>query len=202
MSVLRGIMEKADRRAYRTLTFVRHFWNRKFLFLTMTFAKVEEHPHRKLARLLAHLRKKRGIQYFAVRTGEGVNGCVFHLALVSKYIHHTEIRTVWEHLTGAWNIHISFEREWNAFVQEMTRQYHVAKYSNSKGLFPAGSQIALNRLSRDFRSNVRIIAYRQFAARCRLNNGDVDKAYYQTSTCIRQFHGRCSDIKTHMETCL
>ena len=202
MSVLRGVMEKADRRAYRNLTFARHFWNRKFLFLTMTFASVEEHPHRKLARFLAHFRKKRGIEYFAVRTGEGRNGCVFHLSLVSKYIHHIEIRNVWEHLTGAWNIHISFEREWNAFVQEMTRQYHVIKYSNSKGLYPKGSQAALDRLSRDFRGNVRVLAYRQFAARCRLDNGDVDVAYLQTSTCIRQFYGRCCDIKTRQEFCL
>jgi hypothetical protein len=116
MSVLRAIMEKADRRAYRNLTFARHFWNRKFLFLTMTFARMEKHPHRKLARFLAHIRKKRGIEYFAVRTGEGAHGSVFHLALVSKYIHHTEIRKVWEHLTGAWNIHISYEREWDSFV--------------------------------------------------------------------------------------
>jgi hypothetical protein len=195
-------MVKADRRAYRNLTFARHFWNRKFLFLTMTFAKVEEHPHRKLARLLAHLRKKRGIQYFAVRTKEGANRNVFHLALASKYIHHSEIRKVWKHLTGAWNIHISFEREWNAFVREMTRQYHVAKYSNSKGLLPLGSRNALNRLSRDFRGNIRLIAYRQFAARCRVDNGDVEKAYLKTSMCIRQFHGRYCDIKTHLETCL
>jgi hypothetical protein len=202
MSALRAIMEKVDRRAYRNLTFARHFWNIKFLFLTMTFARMEEHPHRKLARLLAHLRKKRGIEYFAVRTGEGAHGSVFQLALVSKYIHHTEIRKLWERLTGAWNIHISYEREWSSFVQEMTRQYHVIKYSNSKGLFPKGSQLALDRLSKHFHGNIRILAYRQFAARCRLNNGDVEKAYYQTCTCIRQFHGRCSIIKNRLEICL
>ena len=87
----------------------------------------------------------------------------------------------------------------NAFAQEMTRQYHVVKYSHSKALFPKGSQKALNRLSRNFRGNVRVLAYRQFASRCRLNEGDVEKAYYQTSTCIRQFRGRYCDVKTRME---
>jgi hypothetical protein len=84
----------------------------------------------------------------------------------------------------------------------MTRQYHVIRYSHSKGLFPKGSRPTLDRLSRDFRGRVRLLAFRQFAARCRINNGDVEKAYYQTSTCIRQFHGRCSDIKTNLEYCL
>jgi hypothetical protein len=148
---------------------------------------------RKLARLLLWLRKKHKIEYLAVRTGEG-NG-VYHLALVSGYIHRTEIKKKWEQLTGAWSVHISMERSFPAFVAEMTGQQETMRYSRSKNFVPKGSPAALESLRTSVSRINRIRAYKQLAMRVR-GTENIEESRYRTIQCVERFYGSYSDLKT------
>jgi len=147
--------------------------------------------------LLRYLRKITDLEYLAVRTGEG-NG-VYHICLVSAYIDQALIREKWELLTGAYRVNISRERSIHHLVNEMTKQKAVARYSKSQGFVPIGTQQALNALAYHFTGRLRLLAYSQFAARCRLFKGDCDKAFTVTMDCCNHsIIGLCSDLKTRL----
>ena len=184
MSELRGFRNGRDARAYRTLMFAKAYFGRPFRFVTLTSSHKIPKFSRKLKRLLVHLRKLHFIEYFAVRTSEG-NG-VYHLALISHYIDHQEIRRRWESLTGAWSIHISLLKDERAFVQEMTGQKGVMRYSMSRGFLPKGVQRALRRLRREVQPWQRVISYKMLARRLKRNGGDLVKALYFTLECMSQ----------------
>jgi hypothetical protein len=199
MSDLRLHRTKADKNAARLLIFSRQWNNQKFLFLTLTFTKDVGDPVRKLEFLLRHLRKKERIEYFAIRTTEG-NGAVFHLALVSKYIHHTEIRKRWKALTGAWNINIQYERDLKGFVSELTGQYGAARYSYSQDFVPKGTVSHLNWIKNNTCFQNRFKGYRMFCVRLK-KHGNPLKAREETVTCLERIIGRCSSIYTEKEEC-
>ena len=184
MSETRGFRNGQDARAYRTLKFAKVYFGRPFRFVTLTSVRHIPNFSRKLKRLLAHLRKFYFIEYFAVRTSEG-NG-VYHLALISHYIDHKEIRRRWESLTGAWSIHISLEKDEKAFVNEMTGQKGVMRYSMSRGFVPKGVQKALKALRKQVQPWQRVIAYKMLARRLKCNGGDLAKAFYITRECMSQ----------------
>jgi hypothetical protein len=184
LSELRGFRNKNDARAYRALMFAKTYFNRPFKFLTLTSAKEIKHYNRKLHRLLVHLRKNHKIEYYAVRTSEGRG--VYHLALISHYIDHNEIRRLWESLTGAWSIHISLERNERDFVKEMTGQKGVLRYSMSRGFLPKGIQKALNALRKEVMPFQRVRAYKMLARRLKACNGDLERAFMITRECMSQ----------------
>jgi len=193
MSELRHLRTKRDRHVFRLLQFARAYHGKPFLFLTLTTSKPLPNLDRKLARLLLWLRQKHQIEYLAVRTGEG-NG-VYHLALVSGYIHRTKIKKKWEKLTGAWNVHISMERSFPAFVAEMTGQRDTMRYSRSKNFVPKGSPEALEDLRRQVAYINRVRAYKQLARRLRKTK-NLEESKYRTIQCVERFYGSYSDIKT------
>lgn len=195
MSDLRGMNTKKDASAFRLLQFARLYHGKPFLFLTLTTSKPIPHLARKLQRLLFWLRQKHQIAYLAVRTNEG-NG-VYHLALVSAYIHRTLIKKKWEKLTGAHQVHISLERSFPAFVKEMTSQKHTAYYSRSKNFVPKGTQEGLERLRRNVARCNRVRAYKQFARRLRASE-NMDDSLWKTERCVERFYGTCSDLKTKL----
>jgi len=184
LSELRGFRNKNDARSYRALMFAKTYFDRPFKFLTLTSVKEIKHYNRKLKRLLAHLRKTHKIEYYAVRTSEGRG--VYHLALISQYIDHKEISRLWQSLTGAWNIHISLERNERDFVQEMTGQKGVMRYSMSRGFLPNGIQKVLNALRKDVQPFQRVRAYKMLARRLRASNGDLSRAFLMTRECMSQ----------------
>jgi hypothetical protein len=188
-------MSNKDRHQDRKLRFAKEYWKKPFRFVTLTTVERDENLDRKFTRLIAHLRKKHILEYQAVRTDEG-NG-VFHVAVVSNYIPYAEIKEAWERLTGAWNVHISLEKNFTAFRKEMTHQYAVARYSHSEGFVPKGVDAYLDRLKSHFQPMHRAPAYRQFARRCRLYDDDVERAFFDTLLCLSHSTlGWCSDLRT------
>jgi hypothetical protein len=195
MSDLRRYMDKKDRHQDSLLRWARVYWKKPLKFMTLTTAKEEKFLDRKFKRLISYLRRKYIIEYLAVRTDEG-NG-VFHVALVSNYIPQKEIKEAWERLTGAWNVHISLEKNFTSFRKEMTHQYAVARYSHSSGFIPQGVPAYLDRLKSHFVAGHRVPAYNQFARRCRLYDDDVERAFFDTLLCLSHSTlGWCSDLRT------
>jgi hypothetical protein len=164
--------------------FAKTYFNRPFKFLTLTSVKEHKNYNRKLHRLLARLRKVHKIEYLAVRTSEGRG--VYHLALISNFIDQKEISRLWQSLTGAWNVHISLERDERDFVREMTGQKGVLRYSMSRGFLPGGIQKALNALRKEVQPFQRVRAYKMLARRLRASNGDLSRALYMTRECMSQ----------------
>lgn len=193
MSELRHLRTKRDRHVFRLLQFARAYHGKPFLFLTLTTSKPIPNLPQKLKILLLWLRQKHDIEYLAVRTGEG-NG-VYHLALVSGYIHRTKIKKKWEQLTGAWNVHISMERSFPAFVAEMTGQQDTMRYSRSKNFVPKGSPEALERLRRQVAYINRVRSYKQLARRIKASE-NIEESVYRTIQCVERFYGSHSDLKT------
>jgi len=185
---------------YRIILFAREYYAQPLKFLTLTFPPGAENHRIALQQLMEFLRKMFTLEYLAVRTGEG-NG-VYHICLVSPFIDQALIREKWESLTGAYRVNISKEKSISSLVREMTRQQDTMRYSMSRKFLPQGSIHALDRLSKEFRGNVRIKSYGMLARRLRFARGDIIRAYYRTAVCMRQLNGRCSDIRSHQEYCL
>jgi hypothetical protein len=197
MSELRPFRTKKDKNASRVLLFAKHWHGQKFLFLTLTFTKDVSNCVRKLEFLLRHLRKKQSLEYFCVRTTEG-NGAVFHLGLISKFIPYLKIRELWRKLTGAWNISVSYERNFKGLVGELTGQYGVARYSYSKGLIPTGTIAHLDWIKKNLAFCNRFKGYKMFCIRLK-KHGDPYLAREETVSCLEKITGRCSSLYTEKE---
>jgi hypothetical protein len=141
------------------------------------------------------LRKVFGaFHYMAVRTDEGRG--VFHLAVVSDYLPWKEIKARWLAITGADRIHISYERDFQALLEEMTRQNQTRRYSYSQGFVPDGSRKAIEALSRHFDGRLRYKALKHLARRWKQPD-----ALARTITCIERGPGpgRYSDLASRQE---
>jgi len=197
LSELRLIRTSRDAAAYRKLMFARYYHGVPLKFLTLTFKEsLEEefgkrNPYKlKLQALMNHLREKYEIEYLAVETKEG--NTVFHLALICGFIHHSKIRHWWCENTGAWNVHISREKNLPAFLSEMTGQKETVRYSTSRNFVPKGTTVAIQRLKCHFSGKHLTNASKMLARR--LKNVPMETALYQTRCCIERGYGAYSDI--------
>jgi len=197
LSELRLIRNSRDATAYRKLMLARYFHNTPLKFLTLTFKdKLPEgdkkrNPYKlKLQALMSFLREKYDIEYLAVETREG--NAVFHLALVCGFIHHSKIREWWRENTGAWNVHISREKNLPAFLSEMTGQQETMRYSMSRNFIPKGSIGGLTHLKSYFTGKSLNRACIMYARR--LKFVPLEIALYQTVKCIERGFGTYSDL--------
>lgn len=199
LSELRLIRTSRDAAAYRKLMLARYYHGQPLKFLTLTFKDELEgdgkrNPYKmKLQALMLALRNKgHDIEYLATETAEGNR--VFHLALICGFIHHTKIRQWWQENTGAWNVHISREKNLPAFLSEMTGQQKTMRYSMSRNFLPKGAYSALPRLKYHFAGKVLNRACVMFARR--LKSVSVETALLQTRECINRGYGSYSDLRT------
>jgi len=197
LSELRLIRTQRDATAYRKLMLARYYHGVQLKFLTLTFKdELEDHKKRnpykmKLQALMFTLRNQGyDIEYLAVETAEGKH--VFHLALISDFIHHSKIREWWQNNTGAWNVHISREKNLPAFLSEMTGQKETVRYSMSRDFIPKGSIDGLNRLKQHFWGKYLNRACMMYARR--LKSVPIAIAVEQTIRCIERGYGTCSDL--------
>ena len=88
--------------------------------------------------LKSFLRRKMGsIAYFGCRTGEG--GGVVHFVYEGKSVRYKELSNYWREISGYWNVHISRVRNYQAMVNELTRQYQKIRYFHSHNWLPKSS---------------------------------------------------------------
>ena len=86
-------------------------------------------------KLKLFLRRKMGtIAYFGCRTREG--GGVVHFVYEGKSVRYQELRDYWKEISGFWNVHISRVRNYQAMVNELTRQYKKIRYFHSRNWLP------------------------------------------------------------------
>jgi len=199
VSDLRLIRTPSDARAYRKLMLARHYHDQPLKFLTLTFKEVppkttKNNPYKLLLKHLIQYLDRQGysIEYLAVQTNEG-NG-VFHLAIISDYIHHSRIRSWWLEHTGAFNIHISQEKNLPSFLSEMTGQQHTLRYSMSRNFIPKGSLTYLESMKTYFTGKTLNRACVQYAKRLRTSS--PDQAFERTCRCIERGYGVCSLLTT------
>jgi hypothetical protein len=165
-------------------------------FLTLTSKNVRGDVFsRDLEHLIEDLRAVYGsLEYMATRTDEGRG--VYHLALVSDYLPWATVKTRWQAITGASRVHISFERDFHAILEEMTRQQETRRYSFSRGFLPDGSRDAIEAICRQFTGKIRYQAIKQLARRWK-----APAALIRTQACVERGPGpgRYSDIRTRQE---
>jgi len=198
LSELRLIRTQRDATAYRKLMLARYYHATQLKFLTLTFKDKlledgKNNPYKlKLKALMLFLRQKHDIEYLAVETREG--NAVFHLALICGFIHHTKIREWWRENTGAWNVHISREKNLPAFLSEMTGQQETMRYSMSRNFIPKGSIRGLARLKYHFSGKDLNRACIMYARR--LKSVPLEIAVDQTVKCIERGVGTYSDLRS------
>lgn len=157
MSVLRQFITKRDKRAYGTiLRGTLYHKDTKQRFFTFTLPLGYEKSLRRLAlqHIMRWLRKNFGeAEYFSIETDEG-NG-VFHLIVASeRFIPFKQLQDAWKKLTGAHRVNIKLiEQESEGvpvqkFLQEMTRQFHAVRYTQSRGWLKPGTNKVHSRLWR------------------------------------------------------
>lgn len=201
LSELRLIRTQRDATAYRKLMLARYYHATQLKFLTLTFKeKLQEdgknNPYKmKLKALMLFLRQKHDIEYLAVETREG--NAVFHLALVCGFIHHSKIREWWRENTGAWNVHISREKNLPAFLSEMTGQQETMRYSMSRNFIPKGSIGGLARLKYYFSGKSLNRACVMYARR--LKSVPLEIAVDQTIKCVERGYGTYSDLRSRKQ---
>jgi len=130
----------------------------------------------------------------AVRTDEGRG--VYHLAVISEYLPWKDIKARWQALTGAFGVTISYERDFMALLEEMTRQNQKRRYSYSQGFLPSGARPAIEAICRHFDGALRFKALKMLARRWKRPD-----ALARTIACIERGPGpgRYCDIVTHQE---
>lgn len=157
MSVLRGFVTKRDKRAYGTiLRGALYHRDTKMRFFTFTLPMGFERAMRRFAlqSIMAWLRKNFGeAEYFSIETDEG-NG-VFHLIVASqRFVPFKALQDAWKARTGAHRVNIKLiEMEFEGLpvqkiLQEMTRQYHPVRYTQSRGWLKSGTREVHTRLWR------------------------------------------------------
>ena len=98
----------------------------------LDYVAVPRYNRRLIPGLIRILRKKYGeIEYFAVRTNEGIG--VYHMVMMAPYIYHKVLRGIWFDLTGYWSVCITEVDNFRGVVNEMTRQHKRVRYQRSKG---------------------------------------------------------------------
>jgi len=202
LSDLRLIRNQRDATAYRKLMLARYYHGVQLKFLTLTFKDEiqgdgKRNPYKmKLQALMLALRNKgHDIEYLATETAEGNR--VFHLALICGFIHHSKIREWWRENTGAWNVHISREKNLPAFLSEMTGQQETMRYSMSRNFVPKGSIGGLARLKYYFSGKSLNRACVMYARR--LKSVPLETAVEQTVKCIERGYGTYSDLLSHRQ---
>lgn len=157
MSVLREYVSKRDKRAYGTiLRGALYHRDKKLRFLTFTLPMGFEKSQRRfvLRNIMSWLRSNYGeAEYFSIETDEG-NG-VFHIILANKkFIPFKALQDSWKKKTGAYRVNIKLiEQESEGvpvqkFLQEMTRQFHAVRYTQSRGWLKPGTRDVHTRLWR------------------------------------------------------
>lgn len=192
---MRPVLTSDDALARRRLVFARHYHGVPLRFLTLTSRVPRRDFARDLQHLVEYLRIVFGsLEYQAVRTDEGRG--VYHLAVVSAYLPWREIKARWKALTGADRVSISYERDFKALLDEMTRQQQARHYSRSRGFLPDGSRQAIDVVFRHFPGKLGYRAVRMLALRWRAQD-----ALVRTLSCIERGPGpgRFSDIRSRQE---
>lgn len=111
------------------------------------------------------LQRNGDVEYMATHTDEGRG--VYHLALVSPYLPWSVVREMWKKRTGADRVNISYERNFDAMLREMTLQQEMARYSFSRGFLPDGARKAIEAICCHFRGKIRYQAIAMLARRWR-----------------------------------
>jgi len=157
LSVLRQFITKRDKRAYGTiLRGALYHKDTKQRFFTFTLPMGFEKSLRRLAlkSIMLWLRNNFGqAEYFSIETDEG-NG-VFHLIVASeRFIPFKTLQDAWKKRTGAHRVNIKLiEQESEGvpvqkFLQEMTRQFHAVRYTQSRKWLKPGTREVHTRLWR------------------------------------------------------